>query len=380
MRKISWRHFDFWLFGAVAVLIIFGIAMIRSAIAGNIELIESNTVLKQIIFAVAGFVVLIITATIDYRYWSALSKFFYISIAGLLILLFFVGGTLFGSSRWFSLGPILIQPSELAKLVMILVLANFFSRNIDEIHRLATIMKSLALTMGVVAWILLQPDLSTSIVILVIWFALLWASGLKIKHLLITLGSGVLSLGIGLPILLLNYDPNKTDALIKPYQLERILNFLFPNPDARHGANYNVEQSRISIGAGGWLGQGYGSGSQVQLRFLKVRHSDFIFSALSEEFGFVGALFVIALLAFIIFRCLRAAHLASDTFGALIAYGIAVLIGFQVLVNVGMNLKLLPVTGLTLPFVSYGGSSLLSLLLGIGLVESVLLRQQELEF
>jgi len=193
--------------------------------------------------------------------------------------------------------------------------------------------------MGVVAWILLQPDLSTSIVILVIWFALLWASGLKIKHLLITLGSGVLSLGIGLPILLLNYDPNKTDALIKPYQLERILNFLFPNPDARHGANYNVEQSRISIGAGGWLGQGYGSGSQVQLRFLKVRHSDFIFSALSEEFGFVGALFVIALLAFIIFRCLRAAHLASDTFGALIAYGIAVLIGFQVLVNVGMNLK-----------------------------------------
>ncbi|RLD07888.1 MAG: hypothetical protein DRI56_06265 [Chloroflexota bacterium] len=380
MRKISWRHFDFWLFGAVAVLIIFGIAMIRSAIAGNIELIESNTVLKQIIFAVAGFVVLIITATIDYRYWSALSKFFYISIAGLLILLFFVGGTLFGSSRWFSLGPILIQPSELAKLVMILVLANFFSRNIDEIHRLATIMKSFALTMGVVAWILLQPDLSTSIVILVIWFALLWASGLKIKHLLITLGSGVLSLGIGLPILLLNYDPNKTDALIKPYQLERILNFLFPNPDARHGANYNVEQSRISIGAGGWLGQGYGSGSQVQLRFLKVRHSDFIFSALSEEFGFVGALFVIALLAFIIFRCLRAAHLASDTFGALIAYGIAVLIGFQVLVNVGMNLKLLPVTGLTLPFVSYGGSSLLSLLLGIGLVESVLLRQQELEF
>lgn len=380
MRKISWRHFDFWLFGAVAVLIIFGIAMIRSAIAGNIELIESNTVLKQIIFAVAGFVVLIITATIDYRYWSALSKFFYISIAGLLILLFFVGGALFGSSRWFSLGPILIQPSELAKLVMILVLANFFSRNIDEIHRLATIMKSLALTMGVVAWILLQPDLSTSIVILVIWFALLWASGLKIKHLLITLGSGVLSLGIGLPILLLNYDPNKTDALIKPYQLERILNFLFPNPDARHGANYNVEQSRISIGAGGWLGQGYGSGSQVQLRFLKVRHSDFIFSALSEEFGFVGALFVIALLAFIIFRCLRAAHLASDTFGALIAYGIAVLIGFQVLVNVGMNLKLLPVTGLTLPFVSYGGSSLLSLLLGIGLVESVLLRQQELEF
>ena len=380
MRTISWRHFDFWLFGAVAVLSIFGIAMISSAIAGNLELIEGNTVTKQIIFAVVGFAVLIITATIDYRYWSALSKFFYVGIVGSLILLFFVGGALFGSNRWFQLGPILIQPSELAKIVMILVLANFFAQNINEIHRPIIIGKSLAVTMGVVAWILLQPDLSTSIVILVIWFAMLWASGLELKHLFIAVGGGVLALGVGLPILLLNYDPNKTDALIKPYQLERILNFLFPNPAARHGANYNVEQSRISVGAGGLLGQGYGGGSQVQLRFLKVRHSDFIFSALSEEFGFVGAVIVIALLAFIILRCLRAARLSSDTFGALVAYGVAALIGFQVFVNVGMNLKLLPVTGLTLPFVSYGGSSLLTLLLGIGLVESILLRHKELEF
>lgn len=380
MRNISWRHFDFWLFMAVAVLVIFSIAMISSAIAGNIELIEANTVVKQIIFAIAGFFVLMITAAIDYRYWSSLSKFFYIGIALLLALLFFVGGALFGSARWFRLGPILIQPSELAKPVMILVLANFFSQNIDEIHRPVIILKSLAITMGVVAWILLQPDLSTSIVIFVIWFALLWASGLRIQHLMITLGGGILALGIGLPILLLGYDPNKTDALIKPYQLERIMTFLFPNPAARHGANYNVEQSRISVGSGSWLGQGYGSGSQVQLRFLKVRHSDFIFSALSEEFGFVGALLVIALLAFIIYRCLRAARLSSDTFGALVAYGVAALIAFQVLVNVGMNLKLLPVTGVTLPFVSYGGSSLLSLFLGIGLVESTLLRHQELEF
>jgi rod shape determining protein RodA len=136
----------------------------------------------------------------------------------------------------------------------------------------------------------------------------------------------------------------------------------------------------ISIGSGGWFGEGYGSGSQVQLRFLKVRHSDFIFSALSEEFGLVGALTVLAILGFIIWRCLRASRLAGDTYGALIAYGVAALITFQTFVNIGMNLKLLPVTGLTLPFVSYGGSSLITMFIGIGLVESILLRHKELEF
>ncbi|MEJ2413628.1 MAG: FtsW/RodA/SpoVE family cell cycle protein, partial [Anaerolineales bacterium] len=222
--------------------------------------------------------------------------------------------------------------------------------------------------------------LSTSIVILVLWFALLWAAGLDIKLLLIVGGVGALASAVGLPLLLLNFDPQNTDALIKPYQLERIINFLFPDPNASFGANYNVQQALISIGDGSWIGQGYGSGTQVQLRFLKVRHSDFIFSALSEEFGFVGAFLVIATLAFIIYRCLRAARISSDTYGALICYGAATLISFQTIVNVGMNLNLLPVTGLTLPFVSYGGSSLMTLFIAVGLVESVVLRHRDLEF
>jgi rod shape determining protein RodA len=198
--------------------------------------------------------------------------------------------------------------------------------------------------------------------------------------LLIAGGAGLGILGIGLPLMLLNYDPENTSGLIKPYQLDRVINFIFPDPNARFGAIYNVQQALISIGEGGWFGQGYGSGSQVQLRFLKVRHSDFIFSALSEEFGFIGAIVVIATLAFIIARCLRAARLSSDTYGALIAYGAATLISFQTIVNIGMNLNLLPVTGLTLPFVSYGGSSLITLFIAIGLVESVLLRHKDLEF
>jgi len=380
MGNLSWRHFDFWLLGAVALLTIFGVTMIRSAIAGNIELVEANTVLKQIIFAGAGLVIMTITALIDYRYWSALSRILYWVTVGLLALLYLFGGALFGSARWFRLGPILIQPSEIAKIVIILILSKFFSENIHRIKNPVTILRSLVVTLGIMAWIILQPDLSTSIVILVLWFALLWASGLEIKQLLIAAGAGAAALLIGFPLMLLNYNPENTSGLIKPYQLERIINFLFPDPNASFGAIYNVQQALISIGSGGWFGEGYGSGSQVQLRFLKVRHSDFIFSALSEEFGLVGALTVLAILGFIIWRCLRASRLAGDTYGALIAYGVAALITFQTFVNIGMNLKLLPVTGLTLPFVSYGGSSLITMFIGIGLVESILLRHKELEF
>jgi rod shape determining protein RodA len=380
MRNISWRHFDFWLMGAVALLTLFGIIMIRSAIAGNIELIEGNTVQKQIIFAVTGFVIIGIMAAIDYRILSALSRPIYFVTIAILVILNLVGDALFGSSRWFVLGPILIQPSEIAKIVMILVLADFLTRNQDKIHDLRWVVRSLFLTLSLLVWILLQPDLSTSIVIFVIWFALVWASGLQVKHVLIAAGIGILILGITIPFLLITYDPDSAGGLIKTYQIERIINFLFPAPDARHGDLYNVQQALISIGSGGLLGKGYASGTQVQLRFLKVRHSDFIFSALAEEFGFVGTLIVMGLLLFIILRCLRAARLASDTFGALIAYGVAVILAFQAMVNIGMNLQLLPVTGLPLPFVSYGGSSLLSMLLGIGLVESVILRHKALEF
>lgn len=380
MQNISWRHFDFWLLGAVAFLTIFGVTMIRSAIAGNIELVEANTVVKQIIFAAVGFVIMLLTAMIDYRYWGALSTFLFLFTFGSLAVLFLVGGALFGSSRWFAVGPILVQPSEFAKITIILILGNFFSQQIDNIKKPWVVAQSLLITLGIVGWIILQPDLSTSIVILVLWFALLWAAGLDLKMLLIAGGAGAVVVAIGLPLLLLNYDPTNTEALIKPYQLERIINFLFPEEGASYGAIYNVQQALISIGDGGWFGQGYGSGTQVQLRFLKVRHSDFIFSALSEEFGFMGSLLVIGTLAFIIIRCLRAARISSDTYGALIAYGAATLITFQTIVNVGMNLNLLPVTGLTLPFVSYGGSSLMTLFISIGLVESVVLRHKDLEF
>jgi rod shape determining protein RodA len=373
----NWRHFDFWLLGAVAVLTIFGITMIRSAVAGNIEV--ANHAIRQLVFALVGIVLMFITAGIDYRYWASVSKTLYVLTAFVLLMLNVVAAAVFGSARWFNLLLINIQPSEIAKIVMILVLADFFTRHQDQMGEVKWILRSFLLTMGITIWILLQPNLSTSIVLVVLWFALLWAAGLRIKFLLIVAGIGLVLMAIGLPLL---FNPNvvNENSLIKPYQVQRIANFLFPDPNARHGETYNIEQALISIGSGGWFGQGYGHGSQVQLRFLKVRWSDFIFSAMAEEFGFIGTVIVLMLFLFVIYRCLRAARMAADTYGAMIAYGVATLLAFQAMVNIGVNLKLMPATGLTLPFVSYGGSSLVSALLGIGLVESVILRHKALEF
>lgn len=366
-RAEIWRHFDFWLLGAVAILVIFGVAMLNSAVAGNIELIENQTVQRQVIFGLAGFVVILILASIDYHLWVSISRVLYVVLAVFLALVLVAGEAAFGATRALEVGFAIIQPSELAKFTMILVLADFFAQNKQRINRIPWILRSLLLNLGLVGLVILQPDLSTSIVLVVIWFALLWASGLEWRHLAL-LGA------IGLVLPLVSFP------FLEDYQQQRLVNFLFPNPEARYGASYNVNQALISIGSGGWLGQGYGQGTQVQLRFLKVRHSDFIFATISEELGFVGAVFVLALLLFVLYRVLRAARLARDPFGALIAYGVATWIGFQVLINVGMNLNMLPVTGLPLPFISQGGSSLLSLMLGVGLVESVVTHHKTLEF
>lgn len=368
MRTAIWRHFDFWLLGAVAVLITFGVAMIRSTIAGNAELIELDILGRQITYAVVGIGVILVAATLDYRLWVSVSRVLYVMLALLLLAIIIFGGTeAFGSARWLNIGLVIFQPSELAKITMIIILADFFARNRERVHDLKWILRSVVLTLGLTALILLQPNLSTSIVLLTVWFSLLWASGLELKQLAMFAGGAVLVVAIGFPFL-------------QTYQQQRVINFLFPDPEARYGQNYNVTQALISIGSGGWLGEGYGQSSQVQLRFLKVRHNDFIFSAISAEFGWVGAVAVLGMEMFIIWRCVRAAQLSQDNFGALIAYGVAVIIALHTIVNVGMNIQLLPVTGLPLPFVSAGGSSLLTFMFGIGLVESVIARHRALNF
>ena len=363
-RKI-WQRFDFLLFAVVLLLCVFSVALISSAIAGNPTLAEHPQ--RQAVFLGIGLVVLFVVASFDYHVWSTLSKPFYIFVAILLLLVFVIGGARFGAARWLETGLVTIQPAELSKIAIILSLASYFSANIERINNWLTISRSLIITLGIVTWILLQPNLSTSIVIFVIWAAMLWISGLKTKYILIMVGVAALFLLISFAL---------DFPYLADYQKARITNFLQPDENARHGDTYNVEQALISIGAGGWFGNGYGQGSQVQLRFLKIRHNDFIFSVLANEFGFVGTVIVVAALVFVIIRCFKVAQNAPDAYGALIAYGFGVLMGFQTIVNVGVNLRLLPVTGLTLPFISYGGSSLVSMLLGIGLVENVHMRSQ----
>jgi rod shape determining protein RodA len=365
MRREIWRHFDFLLFGSVVILCIFGIVMIRSAIAGSISL--AGLVQSQTIYVVLGIVIILATSVLDYHYWASLTRLMYAGTVFLLLVVFAVGAVSFGSARWISTGLVNIQPSELGKIVIILVLADFFNRHKDDPHNLRWVGTSFALTFGLVVWILLQPNLSTSIVIFVIWFALLWLSGLPPKYLLIFVGAAILGSVLVFPFLAI-------------YQQQRVMTFLFPDPNARYGNTYNIEQALIAIGSGGMFGQGYGHSSQVQLRFLKVRQTDFIFSAMASEFGFIGTVIIVALLIFVVLRCFRAARLANDLFGSLIAYGFGMLILFQMAVNIGVNLKVMPVTGLTLPFISYGGSSLVSLVFGIGLVESVIIRRKPLDF
>ncbi|MBP8856894.1 MAG: rod shape-determining protein RodA [Anaerolineaceae bacterium] len=361
MKREFWRYFDFWLFGAVLVLCVFGIAMIQSAIAGNAQL--AGLPRSQTIYVVIGLAIVIIMAMIDYHYFASLSRMLYIFTILFLIVIFIIGEVQFGSARRIEVGSINIQPSELAKIVLIIVLADYFARTQNKPRDLRWIVSGFLLTMGIVVWILLQPNLSTSIVIMAIWFSLLWISGLPPKYLLIFAGVGLLAAMAAFPFL-------------EAYQQERIINFFFQDPNARHGNVFNVEQAIITIGSGGWFGEGYGHSTQVQLRYLKVRHTDFIFSAIAAEFGFVGTVVVMALLVFVILRCVRIARRAADPFGSYIAFGFSALLFFQMAVNIGVNLNLIPVTGLTLPFVSYGGSSLLSLVLGIGLVESVAARQK----
>ena len=202
---------------------------------------------------------------------------------------------------------------------------------------------------------------------MVIFFALLWINGLDVRQLLIIGGSVLLLAVIVFPFL-------------QTYQQNRILNFVRPQSNVSYGETYNVEQALIAIGSGGLFGKGYGHGTQTQLRFLKVRHTDFIFSAISEEFGLVGGILVILVEVFIIWRCIRAAQKARDVSGAMIAYGVAVLLFFQGMANIAVNLKLIPVSGLPLPFISYGGSGLASLMLAVGLVESVVMRHKPMEY
>jgi rod shape determining protein RodA len=287
----------------------------------------------------------------------------YVLTLALLGIIFVIGQVAGGSQRWLGAGT--VQPSELAKILVIIVLAKFFADREERLDQFSTVLVSLAVVALPMSLIYLQPDLGTALTLLAIWVIVAWMAKVRLRHLLVLAGAGI----IVLPLVWIG---------MQDYMRQRLM--LFLNPASDPDSYFNVHQALVSIGSGGWTGKGLTHGTQSQLHFLRVRHTDFIFAVTAEELGFLGAIAIIGLLFFILWRILRVAERSEDTFGRLIAAGVAALILFQSLINIGMNLGLTPVTGIPLPFVSYGGSSFITLMLGIGLVESVAMRQKKLEF
>lgn len=358
-----WRRFDYTLFFATLVLVVFGIMVIASATQDAVDPTLISRVPDQIRYALIGTVALLIFAALDYRILGGLHNWLYAGMIFLLILVPIIGvvGDA-GARRWLNVG-ILIQPSEIGKIIIIITLSTFFAARYQQMDRITTVFKSMIHLAVPAALIFIQPDLGTTIVYVVIWGIITWAAGLRIRHIAMLMFIGLAAL----PVFL---------STLQPYQLARFETFLSPESDP--DAQYNIDQAIISIGSGGWFGKGYMVGSQNAGRFLRVRHTDFIFSVIAHEFGFVGAMATMGLIGLIIMRILRAARLAADPLGSMICYGVGGMIFFQTTVSIGMNLNLMPVTGLTLPFVSSGGTSLLFTMIGVGLVQSVVVRRKRL--
>lgn len=364
-RISVWRYFDIWLLAAVLLLTAYGILIIRSAITGAPA--YETYPQRQMGWVAVGLVAMLIMAAIDYRYLTSAHWYIYGGLIVSLVLVIVVGQINNASRRWISLGFIEIQPSEFGRIFLAVSLGQFIASRHHLINRFSNTLATLAYLGLPLMLIFLQPDLGMTILYVFIWFMMIWLAGLPLSHFITLAVIGVLGAVI--------VYPNLAD-----YQKGRISTFL--DPEAADPEDvFNVDQAVVSVGTGGWFGKGYLQGTQSQLGFLRVQHTDFIFSVLTEEMGLMfGSAVVLVLMAFILLRILRAASLSPDLAGKLICVGVAAILFFQTTVNVGMNTRLVPVTGLTLPFVSYGGSALITLFLGIGLVQSVLMRHRKQEF
>ena len=319
---------------------------------------------KQILFSLLGVALMFAVSFIDYRFFKnnsyAIILLYAFALVSLGILLA-LGSAVRGATSWFRLGEFAFGPVELAQIAVIMLLAKYFSARHIEVHRVFHVMVSFAYVAAPLALVLLQPDLGSAIIIFSVWFCILFFSGMSKKHVAMLLILGVLASGFA------------WTSMLKPYQKDRILSFLNVERDPQ-GSGYNVIQSMIAIGDGGAFGKGLGYGSQVQLGFLPESHTDFMFASIAEEFGFAGVALIFFLLCLLFWRITRIALKAENNFAKLFCVGMIVLLFVHVTINMGMNLGVMPVTGIPFPFLSYGGSSLLSLFAGIGIVQSIAIR------
>ncbi|MBI4514904.1 MAG: rod shape-determining protein RodA [Deltaproteobacteria bacterium] len=364
MLKIDRRlivHFDWALLALVLLILVCGVATVLSA-TYTPERLVSAVVVRQLVWAALGLLATLVAVSFDYR---RLESWAYVIYAGALLLLLLVpvlGAVGGGSRRWLTFGPVSIQPSEFMKLALVVALARWLHRLAgDQPLPLAAAVVP-AVLFAPAGWLVLkQPDLGTALVLGLSSASLILLAGFRIRYVALT----VAVIAPALPYLW---------AHLKPYQKQRLVMFLDPMADPL-GAGYHVIQSEIAIGSGQWWGKGFLHGTQSRLNFLPEQHTDFIFSVFAEEWGFIGALALLALYLALLLRCFLVASRAKDNFGTLLAFGVAATIFWQVLINLGMATGSLPVVGITLPFFSYGGSSLLALMIGVGLLINVSMRR-----
>ncbi len=347
-----WRHVDGVLAFTVCVVAVMGSFMVYSATRHNPA--TEDLILRHVVFVAIGLVLMAGISLVDYRritdWWQVI---YGLSVLLLLGVLTPLGATINGTSGWYRVGPISLQPAELAKLGTIIAVAAYLGRaDRVDLRRLGISLGLLGVPLAIT---LLQPDLGSALVFVAIALGMFVVGGVKLRHLLVLVVAGILAVVVLL-----------TSGTLDDYQQERLTSFATPN-----GQSYNVTQAQTAISSGGLTGYGYGAGPQTRGGFVPVQESDFIFTVAGEEWGFVGAGALVAALGVMIWRIWRAAQLSPDKTGTLLCVGILSMFLFHIFENIGMTLGIMPVTGIPLPFVSYGGSSVMASFLAIGLVQSV---------
>jgi len=371
------RHLDKLLLVVMAALITIGVVVISSAARGYTSGQEGALVYinKQILSAALGLFLILIILAFDYGEFGRMSKIIYGLNVTLLLAVMVIGKTTNGATSWIPIGPVHLEPSELGKVMLILTLGVQLSR-VDRLSSIWDLVVPGLHVVPLLALILLQPDLGTALVFVFISAAMLYMAGFP---------GWKLAVIILLPIMAVSgwyYSHARWGVSMWPlekHQIERLRDFVDPTADPQ-GSGYQVLQSKISIGSGGLWGKGLYKGTQNQLGFLPEQHTDFIFSVVGEEFGFVGGATVIILFLVLLWRIMAISATSKDRYGMLIATGVTAMIGFHVLENVGMTLGIMPVTGIPLPFISYGGSSLMANMAAMGLVLNVGMRRQKIMF
>ena len=359
----SWVHVDVILLLATAALVLCGLALIYSATRGGDPAAYSRFhLLRQVLFVGVGAFLALVFAVVDYRRLRGIVWLLYgATLLVLSLVLTPLGAVRQGARAWFVLGDYQVQPSEFAKLAMIVVLAHYAARCGGRMS-LRQLLTALALVCAPFLLILAEPDAGTAVVFAVIAMGILLVAGARARHILVATALGLVGLG-----LILSSD------LVREYQRERIESIV--NPQGDPGDTFNIEQAQIAIGNGGLTGQGYGQGSQTRSGLVPSQETDFIFTVLGEELGFLGSAAVLGILAVLLWRVWRSARVAGDLFGSLLSTGVLCMILFQIFQTVGMAAGIMPVIGIPLPLLSYGGSSMLTTMMSLGLVLNVSMRR-----